>query len=127
MELKRGRKTGKIELSAVKIAQEKLSKVGLTSADEMTKKSAIQAMKKQIRAARARGVAWTEIAKLLAESGVGVSVRTLKGEIEAKKETKVGVNMQKKGQMKVQPQVAQVQPVTQERRRPTIRPDHDEL
>lgn len=127
MEAKRGRKTGKIELSAVKIAQEKLSKAGLTSADEMTKKSAIQAMKKQIRAARARGVAWTEIAKLLAESGVGVSVRTLKSEIEAKKETKVGVNMQKKGQMKVQ-QVQQVQPsVTQERRRPTIKPDHDEL
>lgn len=96
MESKRGRKAANFSANSVKIAQQKVSELGKTAAETLSKTGAIQAMKKQIMSARARGVAWADIAAAMAESGVTVSPRSLKSEIEAlggakpakKKETK---------------------------------------
>ena len=103
MESKRGRKAANFSTNSVKIAQQKVSELNKTKAETLSKTAAIQHMKKQIMAARARGVAWADIAAAMAEGGVVVSARSLKNEIEAlngakppKKEVKHG--QQKKGQ-----------------------------
>ena len=83
MEQKRGRKAANFSANSVKIAQQKVSELGKTTAETLSKTGAIQAMKKQIIAARARGVAWADIAAAMSESGVTVSPRSLKSEIEA--------------------------------------------
>ena len=83
MEQKRGRKAANFSTNSVKIAQQKVSELGKTAAETVSKTGAIQAMKKQIMAARARGVAWSDIAAAMAEGGVTVSPRSLKSEIEA--------------------------------------------
>lgn len=104
MEQKRGRKAANFSTNSVKIAQQKVSELGKTTAETLSKTGAIQHMKKQIMAARARGVAWADIAAAMAEGGVTVSARSLKNEIEAldggktaKKKEKLG--QQKKGQV----------------------------
>lgn len=61
------------------------AKAALTAASkaekkELTKKSAIEALKPQIRAARARGMTWSEIKAALAGAGVDISVPTLSAE-----------------------------------------------
>lgn len=83
MEPKRGRKTAVFDTNAVKMAQQKVAQLGKTGAERISKAGAVQAMKKQIMAARARGVAWADIAAAMTESGVTVSPRSLKNEIEA--------------------------------------------
>ena len=107
MEPKRGRKAANFSANSVKIAQQKVSELSKTKAETLSKTAAIQHMKKQIVAARARGVAWSDIAAAMAEGGVVVSARSLKNEIEALN----GAKPAKKGVKKVDQKKGQTTPV----------------
>ena len=123
------------KLSVLERAKEKvLSLTSIKSDDSKTK--LVRQMKVEIRKARKAGRSWKEIAAAMAEAGVQVSRTILATECGAKvrsKKEKPNVYKQpviaQKMQMsaKTAASAGQVDVGQSERRRPTIRPDHDEL
>ena len=123
------------KLSVLERAKEKvLSLTSIESDDSKTK--IVRQMKVEIRKARKAGRSWKEIAAAMAEAGVQVSRTILATECGAKvrsKKEKANVYKQPVGAEKVQvsakpaASMVQVDGVQEERRRPTIKPDRDEL
>ena len=113
-----------------------LEKIAISKESQSLTKS-IQGFKTEIRAARKAGRTWKEIASIFSEAGVQVSESLLATECGQKrrkvqtKQTSSKVVAQKvlvKQQMNHTALSSAAQDVEgQERRRPTIRPDHDEL
>ena len=116
-------------------AKEKvLSLASVTSDDSKTK--LVRQMKVEIRKARKAGRSWKEIAAAMAEAGVQVSRTVLATECSTKVRGTSKKAAGSKGQVnagKVQVPVQQMASVVQadvgqeERRRPMIKPDRDEL
>lgn len=123
------------KLSVLERAKEKvLSLTSIESDDSKTK--IVRQMKVEIRKARKAGRSWKEIAAAMAEAGVQVSRTILATECSTKvrsKKEKPNVYKQpvtaQKMQMgaKTAASAGQVDGVQEERRRPTIKPDRDEL
>lgn len=92
------KRTTQVNAECVQNAKQKLAELGKNSADMVSKRGAVKAIKGQIKAARARGVAWAEIIETLSGAGIDISLRTLMAQIntgsekavkkESKKETK---------------------------------------
>ncbi len=123
------------KMSVLERAKEKvLSLTSLESDDSKTK--IVRQMKVEIRKARKAGRSWKEIAEALAEVGLPVSRTMLATECSMKVRgtskkaagSKQQVNAGKR-QVPVQTvaSAVQVDGVQEERRRPTIKPDRDEL
>ena len=123
------------KLSILERAKEKV--LSLTSVDnDDSKTKLVRQMKVEIRKARKAGRSWKEIAAAMSEVGLNVSRTILATECGAKvrsKKEKANVYKQPvtapKMQMsaKTAESMGQVDVGQSERRRPTIRPDHDEL
>ena len=123
------------KMSVLERAKEKvLSLTSLESDDSKTK--IVRQMKIEIRKARKAGRSWKEIAAAMAEAGVQVSRTVLATECSTKVRGTSKKAAGSKGQVnagKVQVPVQQMASVVQadvgqeERRRPMIKPDRDEL
>ncbi len=121
------------QINKVKAGLEKLA----VSKESQSLTKNIKSFKNEIRAARKAGRTWREIANIFSEAGVQVSESLLATECGEKrrkvqtKQTSSKVVAQKvlvKQQMNHTALSSAAQDVEgQERRRPTIRPDHDEL
>lgn len=123
------------KLSVLERAKEKvLSLISVDHDDSKTK--LVRQMKVEIRKARKAGRSWKEIAAAMAEAGVQVSRTILATECSTKvrsKKEKANVYKQPVAAPKMQAvakpaaSAGQVDVGQSERRRPVIRPDHDEL
>ena len=118
------------QVSKVKAGLEKIA----VSKESQSLTKSIQGFKAEIRAARKAGRTWKEIANIFSEVGVQVSESLLATECKEKRkkvQTKQSVSnaSAQKGLVKAQVNHTQNSGETQEqeRRRPTIKPDRDEL
>ena len=71
------KKTKKIQSDLVEQVRKGLAGVSPQS-KEMSKKQAVESMKKELRAARARGMTWQEIRDFFSNSGLEISISTLR-------------------------------------------------
>ena len=121
------------QINKVKAGLEKIA----VSKETQSLTRSVKSFKAEIRAARKAGRTWKEIANIFSEAGVQVSESLLAtecGEKRRKVQTKqngskvVAQKVLVKTQMNHTVSTATAQDVErQERRRPVIRPDHDEL
>lgn len=71
------RKKDKLKKDDVQNAANALSSLSRKDSQEVTRKTAAGLLKAQVKAARARGATWGEIAEALKASGLDISVKTL--------------------------------------------------
>ena len=121
------------QISKVKTGLEKIA----ISKESQSLTKSIQGFKTEIRAARKAGRTWKEIASIFSEAGVQVSESLLATECREKRrkvQTKQNSSKASAQKVLVKPQMNHTTPIAaaqdvegQERRRPTIKPDRDEL
>ncbi len=90
------RKKGKLEKEKIQNVAASLANLSRKDSKEVSRKTAAGLLKAQVRAARARGATWAEIAEVLKEQGLDISIKTLARELDndakakaVKKDTKM--------------------------------------
>lgn len=90
------RKKGKLQKEKIQNVAASLANLSRKDSKEVSRKTAAALLKSQVKAARARGATWAEIAEVLKEQGLDISVKTLsrvldedKKEKAVKKDTKM--------------------------------------
>lgn len=99
------RKKDKLKKEAVTVAASALANLSRKDSQEVNRKTAAGLLKAQVKAARARGATWGEIAEALKASGVDISTKTLARVLDDEQKAK-GQKTDKKGTKKTVAPVA---------------------
>ena len=90
------RKKGKLQKEVVQNVASALSNLSRKDATEISRKAAAGLLKAQVRAARSRGATWAEIAEVLKETGLDISIKTLARVLDSDKKDKAEKPAKKK-------------------------------